>query len=81
MPLSFMFAPGQLLVLLLRLRDFRLGDRDEGREVEDIGATESQLVAGLGKGEDAMRSHAQGTVGICGLSVRSHNSHASNNGD
>ena len=76
-----MFAPGQLLVLLLRLRDFRLGDRDEGREVEDIGATESQLIVGLGKGEDTMRSHAQGTVGICGLSVRSYNSHASNNGD
>ena len=40
MPLSSMFAPGQLLVLLLRLRDFRLDDWDEGREVEDIEATE-----------------------------------------
>ena len=81
MPLSSVFLPGGVLVLPLRLRDFRLGDRDEGREVEVIGATESQLIAGLGKGEDAMRSHAQGTVGICGLAVRSHNSHSSNNGD
>ena len=73
-PLSFLLcrefvSTGEgLLVLFLLLRDLWLEVLDGDREVEDIKATRS--IAATRERGRAMGSFHQGTMGVCGGSVR-----------
>ena len=76
-PLSSLGAGEELRVLLHRLRDLRLEDRDDGWDA--FGTLREKLDEQVGEreGEDERRRiggntlfYTRGTVGICGRSIR-----------